>query len=154
MRGIASRVSQKIGILRLVKFIFVDTSALLHSYFAFVLPILEYRSPVWGSAAERHLLLLERQVYSVARLCADQSSLCHRRCEAWHTNSNTNHCLYSELLSAYSRVRHTRQLIHWSLKYHGVERPNLHGLSCRLIFEFDTGMLDEFKGAVNGWLLP
>ena len=27
------------------------------------------------------------------------------------------------------------QLIHWSLMYQGVERPNLLGLSCRLMFE-------------------
>ena len=57
-----------------------------------------------------------------------------------------------------------QQLIHWSLKYQGVEPPNLLDLSCRLRFdcgsgsipyiEFDTGTLDEFKGAVNRWLLP
>ena len=71
VRGIVSRVSQRIGILRLVKRMFVDTSVLLRCYFTFVLPILEYCSPVWGSAAECHLQLLERQVYSVARLFPD-----------------------------------------------------------------------------------
>ena len=40
VRGIVSRVSQRIGILRLVKRIFVDTSVLLHYYFAFVIPVL------------------------------------------------------------------------------------------------------------------
>ena len=45
--GIVSRVSQRIGIFRLLKGI-VNTSALLRCYFAFVLPILEYCSPVWG----------------------------------------------------------------------------------------------------------
>ena len=75
VRGIVSRVSQRIGILRLVKRIFVYTSALLRCYFAFVHLILEYYSPVWGSAAECHLQLLERQVYSVSRLCPDQSFL-------------------------------------------------------------------------------
>ena len=49
MRGIVSRVSQRIGILRLVKRVIVDTSVLLvATYYAFVLPILEYCSPVWG----------------------------------------------------------------------------------------------------------
>ena len=81
VRGVVSRVSERIFILRLVKRIFVDTSVLLRCYFAFVLPILEYCSLVWGSATECHLQFLERQVYSVARLCSDQSfsSLCHRR---------------------------------------------------------------------------
>ena len=71
--GIVPRVSQKIGILRLVKRVFVDTSVLLCCYYVFVLPILEYCSPVWGSAAECHHQLLECQVYSVARLCPNQT---------------------------------------------------------------------------------
>ena len=50
VRGIVSSVSQRICILRLVKRVFVDTSVLLRCYYAFVLPILEYCSPVWGSA--------------------------------------------------------------------------------------------------------
>ena len=57
-RGIVCRVSQRIGILRLVKRLFVDTSAFLRCYCAFVLTIIEYCSPVWGSAAECHLQLL------------------------------------------------------------------------------------------------
>ena len=52
VRGIVSRVSQQIGILRYAKHIFVDTSVLLRCYFAFVLPILEHRSPMLGRAAE------------------------------------------------------------------------------------------------------
>ena len=101
MPGIVSRASQKINILRLVKCIFVDTSVLLRRNFSFVLAIPEYCSPV-ESTAECHLQLLEHQVYSVARLCPDQSflSLCHRRCVAglrmlYKVNSNSNHCLSS-----------------------------------------------------------
>ena len=53
---------------------------ILRCYFAFVLPIIEYCSPVCGLAAEFRLQLLERRVYSVARLCPDQTFLllCHR----------------------------------------------------------------------------
>ena len=54
-------------------------------------------------------------MYSVARLCPDLSffSLCHRRRVAGlsmlnKVNSNSNHCLFSELPSASTRVRHTR----------------------------------------------
>ena len=81
VRLIVSCVSQRIGIFRLVKRVFVDTSVLLRGYYTFVLPNLEYCSPVWPSAAECHLLLLERQVYSVARLSPDKNflSLSHRR---------------------------------------------------------------------------
>ena len=44
--GVVSRISQRIGIFRLVKRIVVDTYVLLLCYFAFVLPILECCSPV------------------------------------------------------------------------------------------------------------
>ena len=37
VRGIVSRVAERIGILRLVKRIFMDTSVLLRCYFVFVL---------------------------------------------------------------------------------------------------------------------
>ena len=113
VRRIGSLVSQRIGILRLVKRIFVDTSVLLRCYFTFVLIIFEYCSSVWGSAAECHLQLLERQVYSVARPCPDQSflSLCRRRRVAWLSmvcKVNSNHCLFNELPSTSTSVRHTR----------------------------------------------
>ena len=145
VRGIISRVSQIICILRLVKRIFVGTSVLLRCYFAFVLPILEHSSPVYGSAAACHLQFLERQVYSVTRLCYAQSFLSlhlGRRVSElsmlYKVNSNSNHCLFSELPSASTSVRNPelrpQQLIHWSSKYRGAERPNLLGLSCRLMF--------------------
>ena len=95
--------------LGLLKFLKQTTN--LYGY-AFVLPVIEYCSPVWGSAAECHLQLLERQVYWVARLCSDQTflSLCYRRhvaalCMLHKINSNSNHCLFSELPSASFRVR-------------------------------------------------
>ena len=117
---------------------------LLCCYYRFVLPILEYSSPVWGSAAECYLLLLECKVYLVARRYPDQIFLlCHRRhvpglCMLYKVNSNSNHCLFSELPSASTRDRHTDlrlRLIHWSLKNQGVERPNLQGVSSRPRFE-------------------
>ena len=95
-------------------------------------------------SAECHHQLLERQLYSVARLCPDQSflSLCHQHRVAaimlYQVNSNFNHSLFSELPSACTRVRQTElrpQLIHWSFKYQSVECPNLLGLSCRLGFK-------------------
>ena len=118
---------------------------LLRCYFAFVLPILEFCSPVWRSAAECHLQLIERQVYLVARLYPDQSilSLCHRRrvsgpsmlCKV---NSNSYHCLFSEFSSGSTEFDIPElwpPLIHWILKYQGVELPNLLGLSCWLRYE-------------------
>ena len=115
VRGIVSRVSEnwyfKVG----------ETYFCRHHYVTSLL--FSICSPkslsivLWcgGSAAECHLKLLKRQVYSVARLCPDQSflSLCHRRrvaglCMLYKGNSNSNQCLFSELPSASTRVRHTR----------------------------------------------
>ena len=48
VRGIDFHVSQRIGILRLVKRIFGHTSLLLRFYFEFAVPNLDYCSPVWG----------------------------------------------------------------------------------------------------------
>ena len=157
VRGIVSRVSQRIGILRLVKLVFVDNFI---CYFANCSLILEYCSPVWWSAAECHLQLLARQVYLVARYNQSFLSLCHRRhvaglCMLHKVNSNSNRCLFCELPSASSIVRYTRATaadhLNLSLKYQGVELPNLQGVSCRPKFEygivptlFYTGTLDVF----------
>ena len=118
--------------------VFIGISVLLRCYCAFVKPILEYCSPVWVSAAECHLQRLECQVFLVSWLCPDQSflSLSHWRHVAalwmlYKVNSNSNHCLFGELPSASVRVRLRLWLIHWSLKYKGVERLNLQGVSCR-----------------------
>ena len=88
---------------------------LLRCYFAYILPILEYCSPVSGSGAECHLQLLVHQVYTVARLCPDQDSLSlyHRRnivglSLLFKINSCSDHYLFSELPTASTRVRHNR----------------------------------------------
>ena len=74
-------------------------------------------------------------MYSVARLCPDHSFLSlHHRCRLaglsilYKINANSNHCLFSELPSTSTRVRHTElgpQLIHWNLKCQSVEPPYL-----------------------------
>ena len=76
----------------------------------------------------------------------DQSflSLCHRRRVAglsmlYKVNVNSYPCLSSEISSATSRVRHTRAAgmfkLRWSLKYQGVEPPNL-----QLVFPAGPGL--------------
>ena len=104
-------VYQRIGILKLAKLVFVGTSV-THCYYAFVLLILEYYSPVWGSPAECLLQLLERQVYSVARLRPDQRS-CH--CIIYLMLLDFLCCtrlirtlFVNELPSVSTRIRHTR----------------------------------------------
>ena len=58
----------------------------------------------------------------------------------YKVTANSNHCLFSEFQSAVKKIELDAselrpQLIHWSLKYEGVEPPNLQGVSCRPRFE-------------------
>ena len=170
---VLSPMSLKEFVLMLVKHVFVDTSVLLYCYSAFVPLILEYFSPVWGSAAECHLQLLDFQVYSVARPCRDQTFLllCHQRhvaalCMLYKVNLYSNYCLLSELPSASLRVWHTpavsvanplefevsrcrmSQFARCFLPAQTLTLNNLH------YTVFGTGTFDGFKGAVNCWLLP
>ena len=105
------------------------TSVLLRSYYAFVLAILKYCSPVRGSAAECHLQLLERQVYSVASW-SDQTflSLCHWRhvvalCMLYKVNSNSNCSVSFHLLlqsSTYPSCICSSSIRVWSIKVYNV----------------------------------
>ena len=126
-----------------------------------------------GSAAECNHQHLERQVYSVVRLCPDQTvlSLCHWRHFAalftlYTVNSNSNHWLFSELPSASVRVWHTRAAAAAHPLDFVVSRSRTSQFAmCFLPAQtrvwndlpytvFDAGTLDGFKGAVNRWLFP
>ena len=85
----------------------------------------------------------------------------------WYkVNSNSNHCLFSELPSVSVRVRHTGTAAAAHLLECDVSRcRKSHLARCFLPAQthvwndlpytvFDTGTLDGFKGAVILWLLP
>ena len=60
--------------------VFHDRSLLLGSIWGFVLPVLEYCSALWCSAADSHLKLLDRVVRSAGFLAGDvlECNLAHR----------------------------------------------------------------------------
>ena len=58
LRTMLSNSSRKLGIVRKASFIYRDSSVDLACFRSFVLPLLEYCSPVWSGAAETHLNLL------------------------------------------------------------------------------------------------
>ena len=68
------------GCVQLVQ-VFHDRSLLLRSFWSFVLPVLEYCSVVWCSAADSHLKLLDRVVRSAGFLAGGvlECNLGHRR---------------------------------------------------------------------------
>ena len=122
VRGIVSRVSQRIGILKLVKHVFVDISVLLRCYYALVLAIIEYCSPVWG--------LLRNVIFSFSSgrcirwlgfamiclscrcvcVCCMLYKVCCEKyvilCMSYKVNSNSYHSLFIEFISVSVRCKH------------------------------------------------
>ena len=107
---------------------FVDHRLLIRYFLCFVLPILEYGSPVWGSAASSHLKLLDRVVRS-ARFISGDGVICdleHRRdvaasCMLYKIWSNHRHPLYEMLPGPRVVLRETRGSL--SLHRHAFEVP-------------------------------
>ena len=62
IRSVARAASQRLGILRKSWRVFHDRSLLGRCFLGFVLPVLEYCSAVWCSAADTHVKLLDRVV--------------------------------------------------------------------------------------------
>ena len=133
VRGIVYRVSQTVGILRLENRIFVDTPLLLRCYFASVLIILEYCSPVWGSAAECHLRFLCARcirwpgfvLIRVSCRCSIDVMFLGRVCCTRRTLITFCPASFHQLLLEFDRLKLRLQLIHWSLKCQGLEHQNL-----------------------------
>ena len=59
--------------------VFRDVAIVAKCFWAFILPVLEYCSPVWMSAATSHLSLLDCVVSQVSRLSGGSVS-----CDLWH----------------------------------------------------------------------
>ena len=81
LRSISRAASQRLGILRKSWRVFQDRSLLRRCFRRFVLPVLEYCSAVWCSAADTHLKLLDR-AFSGARFLTGgvfECDISHRR---------------------------------------------------------------------------
>ena len=68
VRPVAASASRRIGILRKTRSVFSDNSIVSCCIWSFILPVLQYCSPVWMSAAVSRFSLLDRVVRSVFRL--------------------------------------------------------------------------------------
>ena len=79
VRAIAASASMRVGILRKTMSVFRDVTVVAKCFWAFILPVLEYCSPVWMSAATSHLSLLDRVVTQFGRLSGGSVS-----CDLWH----------------------------------------------------------------------
>ena len=81
---------------------------------SFILPCLEYCSPVWSSAADSHLKLLDRNLQACKFLIPNLTiSLQHHcfislQCMLYKIFHNPSHPLYSELPNLFRPMRVTR----------------------------------------------
>ena len=98
LRSVSSAAAQRFGIMRKSWQVFHDRSLLVRSFCSFVVPVLEYCSAVWCSAANSHLKLLDRVVRSSGFLAGGvlECNLSHRRsvaelCMLFKIKSNPMH---------------------------------------------------------------
>ena len=115
LRSVSIAASQKLGILRKSSRVFHVRSLIGRCIRGFVLPVLEYYSAIWCSAADTHLKLLDRVVSSACFLAGGvlNCNLSHRRsvamlCMLHKIRCNPMHPLRSALPVPYVPVRVTR----------------------------------------------
>ena len=115
LRFVFIAASQRLGILRKSWQVFHDRLPLRRCFRSFVLPVLEYCSAVWCSAAGAHLRLLDRVVSGSSFLTGGvfECDLAHRRsvavlCTLHKIRCNSMHPLYGAHPVRYVPVRVTR----------------------------------------------
>ena len=114
LRSVSRAASQRLGILRKSWRGFQDKLLIWRCFWGFVLPVLEYCSAVWCSAADTHLKLLDRVVSGACFLPGGvlNSYLSHRRsmavlCMLYKIRCNPKHPLWGALPVPYVPVRVT-----------------------------------------------
>ena len=102
VRSVAASASQNIVIMRRGLKIFDSFEVVYRCFNSFMLPVLEYASVVWGSAANTHLALLDRIVGRCAYLMNDvvPCNLSNRRsvaglCMLYKVRERVSHPLFA-----------------------------------------------------------
>ena len=115
LRSVSRTDSQRLGILRKSWRVFHDRSLLGRCFRGFVLPVLEYCSAVWCSAADTHLKLLDRAVSGAWFLAGGvfECDISHRRsvavlCMLYKIRCNPVHPRNGALPGPYVPVQFTR----------------------------------------------
>ena len=115
LRSVSRAASQRLGILRMSWWVFHDKLLIRRCFWGFVLPVLEYCSAVWCSAADTHLKLLDRVVSGPCFIAGGvlNCDLSQRRsvavlCLLYKIRCNPKHPLCRSLPVPYVPVRVTR----------------------------------------------
>ena len=111
LRSVSRAASQRLGILRKSCRVFHDKLLIGRCFWGFVLPVLEYCSAVWCSAADTHLKLLDRVVSGACFLAGGvlNCNLSQRRsvavlCMLYKIRCNPKHPLCGALPVPYDRT--------------------------------------------------
>ena len=98
LRSVLWAASRKLGILKKSYRVFHDRSLLVRCFLGLVLPVLEYCSAVWCSAADTHLKLLDGVVSGASFLTggvfectSSMEHIAHRRCVPYGWSGVTRH---------------------------------------------------------------
>ena len=117
--SVSRAASQRLGFLRKSWRVFHDRLLIRRCFWGFVLPVLQYCSAVWCSAADTHLKLLDHVVSGACVLAGDvlNCNLSHRRsvavlCMLYKIRCNPMHPLCGTLAVPYVPV----QVTHGTLK--------------------------------------
>ena len=111
VRAIAASASRRVGILKKTMSVFRDVAVVAKRFWAFILPVLEYCSPVWMSAATSHLSLLDRVVGQVSRLSGGSVS-----CDLWHRHKVASLCVFFKIDSLVDHPVHCLFLAQYVLR--------------------------------------
>ena len=154
LRSVSRAASQRLCILMKSWRVFHDRSLLGRCFRGFVLPVLEYCSAVWCSAADTHLKLQDRAV-SGARLLTGgvlECDISHRRsvavlCMLYKTRCNLVHPLNGALPGPYVPERVTRgALVAHRYTY---ARPRCRTLQCsRTFISFSVSLCNDLANPV------
>ena len=117
IRSTASSIAEKVEILRKCMSIYDSQSIIQNCFSSFLLPFCEYCAPVWRSAADSHLKLLNRSINMVRFILPDlKMDLRHRH----HVGSlslffkiinNIHHHFFSKIPAHAVPQRNTRQAV-------------------------------------------
>ena len=171
IRFVASNVTQKIGLLRKCKSIYANDDIVRNCFYSFILPLFEYCSPVWVSAAETHLRLLDKAFGQIKFLLPTLNiSLSHRRIVGslsylYKIYSNPTHPVYHLLPPPYRPSRVTRYSV--MINDRAFSLPRCHSTQfTRSFFPLTCGLwntlpneivcstnVDAFKRRANSFLL-
>ena len=130
VRSMVSTIAQKTGLIRKCYKTLGNDPTVLKSFFAFILPCFEYCSPVWSSAAESHLKLLDRALNNIRfflpELSVDLEKRRNLAClsmihKVLHNSEHPLHCYLPQFAMP---IRMTRYAVRQNSRSFAINRCN------------------------------